>query len=150
MTVWDKRFFELVDVVASWSEDTSRKIGAVIVGPSNEIRATGFNGLPRGVCAGDAERHSKEDGEKYYWYEHAERNAIFNAARIGVPLEGCIIYANLFPCADCARAIVQSGLKALKTYTPPESDPTYQRSFLVSKALLEEGGVELVYFDSDG
>lgn len=145
-TKWDKRFFDLCDLVASWSEDTSRKIGAVVIGPSHEIRSIGFNGLPRGV-KNTPEVNSRENGEKYYWFEHSERNAIYNAARMGVSLKGCIIYCNLFPCSDCARAIIQSGIEVLKTYRPPENDITFDRSFVVAKKMLDQGDVFIHYFD---
>jgi dCMP deaminase len=141
MTKWDKRFFAVCDLVASWSEDQSRKVGAVIVGPGQEIRSTGYNGFPRGVKAEDPARHSKEGGEKYHWFEHAERNAIYNAARHGTGLQGCTLYANLFPCADCVRAIIQSGITHLKTYEMPPSDQTYARSFIVSMEMLREAGI---------
>ena len=103
---WDKRFFDLASLVSSWSEDTSRKVGAIIVADTNEILSTGYNGLPRGVSSDVESRHSKNDGEKYFWFEHAERNAIYNSARNGMRLKGSTLYATLFPCADCARAIV--------------------------------------------
>lgn len=144
---WDIRFFNLAQEVASWSEDPSRKIGAVIVGSANQILSTGYNGLPRGVSDADANRSSKSDGEKYYWFEHAERNAIFNAARSGTALEGATIYSTLFPCADCARAIVQSGILVLKTRQIPDNDLTYSRSFEIAKEILSEGGVRVEFVD---
>lgn len=143
---WDKRFFDLARLVSSWSEDNSRKVGAVIVADTKEILSTGYNGLRRGVSSDVESRHSKEDGEKYFWFEHAERNAIFNSARNGVPLRGATLYATLFPCADCARAIVQSGITTVKTYPFPKNDPSYSRSFEVSEQILREGGVTLSYF----
>ena len=126
---WDKRFFDLASLVSSWSEDTSRKVGAVIVADTNEILSTGYNGLPRGVSSDVESRHSKNDGEKYFWFENAERNAIYNSARNGMRLKGSTLYATLFPCADCARAIVQSGISVVKTRPFPKNDPSYSRSF---------------------
>ena len=142
---WDTRFFGIAQLVASWSEDNSRKIGAVVVGSANQILSTGYNGFPRGVKASDQARHSSKDREKYFWFEHAERNAIYNAARNGIALEGSFIYSTLFPCADCARAIVQCGMSELITSEPPTNDPTYQRSFEVSLDILLEGGVKVRY-----
>ena len=143
---WDTRFFQVCDLLASWSEDQSRKVGAVIVGQGNEIRSTGYNGFPRKVDASVPLRHSREDGEKYLWFEHAERNAVYNAARFGASLEGCRIYCSLFPCADCVRAIIQSGIIELNTFLPPESDLKYHRSFEVSQIMLNESGVKSRYF----
>ena len=107
---WDSYFFKMTELVASKSKDRSTKVGTVIVGPSNELRSTGYNGFARGVNDDIDERHSRENNAKYLWTEHAERNAIFNAAKVGIPLEGCKIYVNLFPCSRCARAIIQSGI----------------------------------------
>jgi dCMP deaminase len=146
MTKWDRRFMQLCDVVGSWSEDKSRQVGSVIVGPANEVRAFGFNGLPRGIRSDVSERHSREAGEKYYWFEHAERNAIFNAARVGVRTEGCSIYSNLFPCSDCTRAIIQSGIVRLNSYAAPEQDETFTRSYQVAREMLAEAGVEVRIF----
>ena len=125
--------------------DRSRKIGAVIIGVANQVISTGFNGLPRSVSANDS-RHSRDGGEKYYWFEHAERNALYNAARSGVITEGCKIYSSIFPCADCTRGIIQSGIVQLNTTLPPAEDNEFQRSFEVSIEMLLEADVELRIF----
>ena len=148
-TKWDRRFISLCSLVASWSEDNSRQVGAVIVGPANEIRSVGYNGLPRKVNSGDQARHSRADGEKYYWFEHAERNAIYNAARVGIKVEACRIYSSLFPCADCTRAIIQSGIVQLNTFAAPDVDEIFARSFEVSIDMLNEANVEIRIFQND-
>jgi dCMP deaminase len=79
---WDARFLELAGVIAGWSEDRDFHVGVVIFGPDHEIRATGYNGLLRGVASNEPVRFDRASGEKFYWFEHAERNAIYNAARI--------------------------------------------------------------------
>ena len=142
-TKWDTRFLRLAQEIAGWSEDRSRKVGSVIVGPSNEIRSTGFNGLPRGISSDFEERHDRADGKKYLWFEHAERNAIYNAARIGVSVYKCRIYSTLFPCADCLRGIIQCGISELVTYFPPENDTDamtfeFEDKFKVSWKLTEK------------
>jgi dCMP deaminase len=149
MNKWDKRFFELCDLVASWSEDRSRKVGAVIVGAANDVRAIGFNGLPRGINGKIIERHSHREGEKYLWFEHAERNAVFNAARAGVHIEGCRIYTNLFPCADCVRAIIQCGIAEINTFERPADYPAFDRSFEVALEMLEEANVRVRIFPDE-
>lgn len=146
---WDRRFFQLCRLVATWSEDQSRKVGAVIVGPANDIRAIGFNGLPRRVSAAPESRHARQDGEKYYWFEHAERNAIYNAARSGIGTEGCRMYTNLFPCADCTRGIIQSGIVELNSFEAPEADDVFRRSFEVAKIMLDEAKVDVRLFRFD-
>lgn len=146
---WDARFLGLCDMIASWSEDTSRKVGSVVVGPSNEIRSTGYNGFPRGVDSSLGERHQREAGEKYLWFEHAERNAIYNAAGSGTMTTGCKMYVNSFPCADCARAIIQSGISQLNTYAFDPKDEKFGRHFIVANEMLREAGVEVRAFARD-
>jgi dCMP deaminase len=148
LTKWDRRFFQLCEVLASWSEDRSRKVGAVIVGSANQIISTGFNGLPRLVSNHDS-RHGRKDQEKYYWFEHAERNALFNAARSGTSTDGCKMYSSLFPCSDCSRGIIQSGIIELSTFAPPASDETFNRSFDVSLEMLKEANITIRTFHPD-
>jgi dCMP deaminase len=143
---WDQKFMGLARHIAGWSKDQSRGIGCVIVGPSHEIRATGYNGFPRGADDSVQARHERP--AKYGWSEHAERNAVFNAARVGTPLEGCTAYSTLFPCDDCARALVQSGIKRLVSVAPDFNDPTYGEIFRTSVLILEEGGVQLDDIDN--
>lgn len=109
---WNEYFFQLAKVIANKSKDPSRKIGCVIVGEDNEIRSTGYNGFVRGVLE-KSERYSTRE-EKLKWTEHAERNAIYNAARVGIPLKNCKIYIwGLPPCIECSKAIIQSGIKEI-------------------------------------
>lgn len=138
---WDKRFLALCDHISQWTEDRDFQVGAVIVGPGLEIRSTGYNGFPRGVRSDVEERYDRGSGEKFFWFEHAERNAIYNAGRSGVPLKGCTIYVNRFPCADCARAIIQSGIKAVISPPKPKNDGALDHSFDVSEVLLNEAGI---------
>lgn len=141
---WNRRFLALCGHISTWTEDRDFSVGAVIVGPDLEIRATGFNGLPRGVKAEDDSRFDRKSGEKFFWFEHAERNAIYNAARIGTSVNGCSIYVNRFPCADCARAIIQSGIATVLCPPKPQHDGALDHSFDVSEVLLAEAGVELI------
>ncbi|SFQ05342.1 deoxycytidylate deaminase [Tranquillimonas alkanivorans] len=141
---WSARFLGLADHMAGWSEDRDFHVGAVIVGAGHEVRASGYNGLPRGVSADDDARFDRASGEKFFWIEHAERNAIYNAARAGVAVEGCTIYVNRFPCADCARAIIQSGIARVVCPPRPERDGALDYSFLVSERMLQEAQVPIV------
>jgi dCMP deaminase len=143
---WDGRFLALANGIACWSKDESRKVGCVIVGPNHEIRSVGYNGFPRGVNDDVPER--KERPAKYAWTEHAERNAIYNAARIGTPLANCTAYLPWFPCMDCARAIVQAGIVELVCGQKPDlSDPKWGADFANVPTLLSEGGVALRFAD---
>jgi dCMP deaminase len=143
--IWDARYMALAQHIGAWSKDRSRQVGCVIVGPSNEIRSAGFNGFPRRVDDEDEERHSRP--AKYRWAEHAERNAIYNAARAGIPLSGCRMYLPWFPCMDCARAIVQCGIADLMCIKPDLADPQWGRDFAEVPRLLEEGGVTVRWWD---
>jgi dCMP deaminase len=138
---WDVRFMRLAAEVASWSKDKSAKTGCVIVGPEKLIRSTGFNGFVRGADDGRPERHERP--AKYSWTEHAERNAIYNAARLGIPTEGCICYVNWFPCIDCARAVVQAGIIRLVGLEPDLNDQKWGGDFVFARAMLEEAGVSV-------
>jgi dCMP deaminase len=105
---WDEYFLALCAHVARKSKDRSTRVGCVVVGPDHEIRSTGFNGFPRGCD--DSRESWHERPLKYKVTEHAERNAIYNAARCGTPLKGCTLYVPWRPCADCARGVIQSGI----------------------------------------
>lgn len=149
MADWDKRFMELARHIAGWSKDRSAKVGCVIVGVDNEVRATGHNGFPRGAKDDIEERHARP--QKYRWAEHAERNAIYNAARIGVPLKGCRMYLPWFPCMDCARAIVQSGISEVVAMQPDLQHPQWGDEFALALELFAEVGVQVRwYVDSGG
>ncbi len=82
-------------------------------GRGQVILSTGFNGFPRGIR--ELRQRTREKEEKYAWITHAETNAIFNAARSGVPLVGSTLYVTTFPCCGCAQAIVQSGIRRVFT-----------------------------------
>lgn len=144
---WDKRMMDTAKLVASWSKDRSIGVGCVIASPDHAILSTGFNGFPRGVNDDVEERHQRP--AKYKFTEHAERNAIYNAARHGIKLEGATIYLPWYPCADCARAIVQSGIKTMVATIPNLEDPRWGEDFKVSVTVLAEGGVTLKYWEEE-
>jgi dCMP deaminase len=144
---WDRRMMLLAHHIADWSTEAGRRVGAVIAGPDNEVRSTGFNGFPRGVNETITERHSRESGAKYWWSSHAERNAIYNAARVGIPLAGCRIYVPWFPCVECAKAIIQSGLVELIAYEPDFADPKWGNEFRAVVEMLNEGRVTVRFID---
>lgn len=138
---WDERFMNLAREVAQWSKDRSRKVGCIIVGPGKEIRATGYNGFPRGVADDVEARHQRP--AKYRWTEHAERNAIYNAARSGVSTMNCLAYLPWFPCMDCARALVQAGIAEVVAIEPDWNDPQFAADFADVQQLFVEAGVRL-------
>ena len=103
------KYLGLAIAASLFSKDQSTKVGALIVGPAGEVRGTGYNGAPRGSEADEDNRMQRP--EKLFWVEHAERNSIYNAARCGTPTDGCSMVVTHPPCMDCARAIVQAGIK---------------------------------------
>lgn len=143
---WVEYFVKMAELVASKSKDRSTKVGVVVVGPNNEVRSTGYNGFCRGVNDEVESRHERPT--KYQWTEHAERNAVYNAARVGVSLEGCTMYFNYepIPCTNCARAVIQAGVKKVVGYNrkfPGHKAGNWDADGEVSKEMLKEAGVEI-------
>jgi dCMP deaminase len=135
MTKWDERFMELARLVASWSKDPSTKVGAVIVRPNRTVAAMGYNGFPRGVE--DSEDRYLNKPLKYQLVVHAEANAIVSASE---PLAGYVMYATLFPCCDCAKLIIQSGIRSL--VVPQQEIPEqWAESMKHSTQMFFESGV---------
>jgi len=139
---WDAYYLNLCRQVAARSKDPNTQIGCLIVGPAHEIRSTGYNSFPRGIRDDVPERRTRPT--KYLWMEHAERNAIYNAARTGTSMEGCTIYVDIMPCMDCARAIVQAGIKAVvisQERMEQYSSDQYDEHFHNVEVLFGEAGV---------
>jgi len=105
---WDEYFTNMLPVIAQRSKDSSQKLGAIIVGSGNQIVSTGYNSFPRGINDDAPDRQTRPD--KYFFFAHAEENAITNAALNGVSTAGCRIYINWCPCATCARMIINAGI----------------------------------------
>lgn len=139
---WFDYFNELAHLTAKKSKDRSTKVGCVLVGPNHEIRSTGFNGFCRGIDDTIEEYHQRP--EKYFWTEHAERNAIYNAARNGIPLEGCVAYVTMQPCADCTRALIQSGITKIIAKLVPNKNEIWAENFKRSMDMCEQTGVEMI------
>lgn len=141
---WNDWFFGIAYAVRKKSKDKHTKIGAVIVGKGHEIISAGYNSLPRGINDDVSERYERP--EKYNWMCHAERNAIYNAARIGVATVGCEMYVTAgMPCINCARAIVQSGIWRIHIIPGAGAKGGYyDKEFDISRTILDEGGVEVI------
>lgn len=139
---WDQYYLTICNHVASRSKDPNTQLGCVIVGPAHEIRSTGYNSLPRGIRDDVPERLQRPT--KYLWMEHAERNAIYNAARAGTSTAGCSIYVQIMPCMDCARAIVQAGIQEVvisRERMAKYSSEQYDAQFRDVETLLKEAGI---------
>ena len=105
---WDDIYMTMTYLVAMKSEDPASKLGAIIVDEDNVLVSSGYNGLPRGI---QVTPERLERPEKYFWFEHAERNAIYNALRLNHSVRNAKMYTNGLPCMDCGRAIIQTGIK---------------------------------------
>ena len=138
-----QQYMEIAYATSRFSKDESTQVGAVIVGPTNEVRSLGYNGAPRGCRADDeGDARGRTRPEKYFWFSHAELNAITNAARVGVPLDGSTIVVTHPPCMDCARAIVQAGIKQVVTVRPnAEFTSRWDEHIRRTQALFQECGV---------
>ena len=144
---WIEYFYNIAEEVKKKSKDKNTQIGAVIVGIDKEIVSTGYNSFPRGIDDERAERQEKP--EKYFWFEHAERNAIYNAARIGVSTKGCTMYLTCgIPCADCARGIINAGIS--KIYVRKGGGAQSQKwldSGERSRQMFKEAGVQIEWYN---
>jgi len=140
------RLLELAIASARQSPSRPRKVGAVLVLADEVTTVVACNDFPVGVRDLEA-RHAHP--ERLLWIEHAERNAIFAAARSGLATAGATLIATFHPCADCARAIVQAGITTLYTLAPDFTDPLWGPAFRCSRVILEEGGVRVVCLERD-
>ena len=136
MSKWSDRFMELAEHVAHWSKDPSTKVGCVIVDKQNRVVSLGFNGFPRGVRDHDLRYMDKET--KYLFVAHAERNALDNAP---LSVEGCTLYSPLLPCNECAKSIIQKGIKKVISYYPTEDRPNL--NWEITKQMFLEAEVQL-------
>jgi dCMP deaminase len=146
---WDDYFMSMVYLIASKSKDERTHIGALIIGPDKEIKSTGYNSFVRRLKDNVPERQEKP--EKYYWFEHAERNAIYNATLIGASLKNCIMYTNGIPCMDCARGVVQAGILEVvvdKKWNEGNAGEDLEHSKRAIQ-MFEEVGVNLRYWEGE-
>lgn len=144
---WNEYFMGMARYVATKSKDQSVQVGVVLVGPDHEVRSSGYNGFPRGIDEGDTKRWERPI--KYSWVEHAERNAVYNAARAGIRTDGCTAYMESPPCTDCAKALVQAGIKEIvvSTNNPFKNRADWAESIKFALALLTEAGVKVTWTD---
>jgi dCMP deaminase len=144
---WSEYFLGIAEQVKLKSKDESTQIGAVIVGKDKEILSTGYNSFPRGL--NDNLKERQERPEKYFYFEHAERNAIYNAARVGIPINDSEIYLTAgVPCCDCARGIINSGIKKVhcKKECTTKNKEKWEEQQTKSLVMFQECGVEVIYF----
>ena len=145
---WDEYFMGVALLAAKRSKDPSTQVGACIVSNDNKILSIGYNGFPIGCSDDDfpwEKTDSSPDHNKYLYSTHSELNAILNYR--GGSLEGTKLYVTLFPCNECAKAIIQSGIKTLIYASDKYADSD---SVIASKRMLDAAGVTYIPYKSSG
>ncbi len=140
---WDEYFMGIALLAAMRSKDPNTQVGCCIVNDKNIILSTGYNGFPKG-CSDDEypwERVGESNCTKYPFVVHAELNAILNAG--GKSLEGARLYVALFPCNECAKAIIQSGISEVIYLSDKYSNT---ENTIASKKMLASAGVKIHKF----
>lgn len=141
---WDEYFMGVAMLSGMRSKDPNTQVGACIVSPNHKILSMGYNGLPIG-CSDDEFPWCREGDpleNKYFYTTHSELNAILNYR--GGSLDGATIYVTLFPCNECAKAIIQAGIKRV-VY---DSDKYEKEPYMIaSRRMLTTAGVELVRYE---
>ena len=140
---WDRRFMRIADEVQSWSKDPSTKCGCVIV-RDRRILSTGYNGLPANLS--DSLTRYQDREYKLATIIHAEKNAIFNAAKNGSNTEGSTAYVTWPPCSQCASALIQAGIAKVVCPNPNTAPERWRANFQIANELLYEAGVFVLYF----
>ncbi len=135
---WDEYFMGVAILSGMRSKDPNTQVGACIVSNDNKILSMGYNGFPIG-CSDDEfpwDREGEPLDNKYLYSTHSELNAILNYR--GGSLEGAKIYVSLFPCNECAKAIIQAGIKTIVYASDKYADTP---SVMASKRMLDASGV---------
>lgn len=141
---WDEYFMSIAILSSFRSKDTSTKVGACIVSKEHKVLSLGYNGMPIGI---DDEKISwKREAEdeldtKYPYVCHAELNAILNTENV---LKGATLYVTLFPCNECAKAVIQSGIKKVIFLDDKYHNKTYS---IASRKLFEMAGIETQQYE---
>ena len=141
---WDEYFMSVAMLAGMRSKDPNSQVGACIVSEDNKILSMGYNGFPKD-CSDDEfpwARQGDELNTKYFYVVHSELNAILNYR--GGSLEGSTIYVSLFPCNECAKAIIQAGIKRI-VYDSDKYDGT--PSVVASKRMLKAAGVVMQKYE---
>ena len=143
---WDEYFMGLAKLSAERSKDPNTQVGACIANEAHKVVALGYNGMPRGVKDSDMpwEREGDFLDTKYAYVCHSELNAILNSV---ANTEGCTIYVTLFPCNECAKAIVQAGIKKVVYADDKYADTDGTKA---SKRIFDSCGVEYVEYKPSG
>ncbi|HIX68851.1 MAG TPA: dCMP deaminase family protein [Candidatus Anaerostipes excrementavium] len=144
---WDQYFMGIALLSAQRSKDDHTQVGACLVNDHNKILSVGYNGMPIGCNDDDMpwEREGEPLDTKYFYVCHAELNAILNYG--GGSLDGARVYVTLFPCNECAKAIIQSGMKEVIYMQDKYAD---SNATLASKRMFDMAGVKYRQFQPKG
>ena len=136
---WDEYFMGIAKLSEQRSKDPNTQVGACIVDQNQRIISIGYNGMPNGVNDDDApwDREGDNINTKYFYVCHGELNAILNAR--GKNLDGATIYVSLFPCNECAKVIIQSGIKRVVYFSDKYASTD---STVVSKKMFDMAGIK--------
>ena len=135
------KFMRFAEAAASLSKDRSTQVGAVAIDDNFNILATGYNGFPRGVNDDIDQRHERP--EKYLWTSHAEENLVAQSAYSGRSLkDSTVLVSALFPCATCARMLIQAGVR--RVIAPAVSNARWLEQNQVAKQMFNEANVEVI------
>jgi dCMP deaminase len=140
-----EKFFKLAQFQASlFSKDKSTQVCALFIDPESlHVLSTGFNGMPRNIDESIEKRWERP--EKYKYIVHAEANGIYNACRSGVSLKDSVCIVNFFPCSNCAKALIQVGVKEVISVYPDFKHPNYGTDFNYSLEMFKEAEIPITY-----
>ena len=145
---WDEYFMAVAKLSAMRSKDPNTQVGACIVSKDNRILSIGYNGTPNGYSdeCFPWDREGDPINTKYMYVVHAERNSILNFRGNNKELENSKIYVDLFPCNECAKEIIQSGIKEVIYLSDKYA---YTNETIVSKKLFDECGIKYRQLDKE-
>ena len=143
--MWAEHVRTSHEYAASHSEDPDTRVGALLLRPDGALLSSACNAMPRGV-----KRLSTrwERPEKYRFVEHAERNAIYECARLGVSTQGSTAVLTLFCCTECARGMIQAGVVRVVTPRPNLQCMRWGTDWINARDILEEAGVEVEWVEA--
>ena len=147
LSKWGNHYINLAKEISTWSKDPSSKIGAIAVGEKGQILAQGYNGFPRGIL--DSADRYNDRPTKYRLVVHAEMNVIYNATYNGVSLDGARLFVYGLPvCSECAKGIIQVGIKAVTIYTDAAVPDIWTQSYELTNDMFKEAGVSCLWIQS--
>jgi dCMP deaminase len=128
-----------------FSKDPNTKVAAILLSHDTHIvLSTGYNGMPRGMDDNNPARWQRPS--KYFYVSHAEMNSLCSAARHGTAVENAIAVVTMFPCCDCAKALIQAGIKTIITIKPDLETPKWGEQFKISMEMFHEVGIQVFLF----